>query len=111
MASIEFGFVRNESQMNFVRLATDEESVMHCRFKVDMQGTEGFLDFCVPYWVMVPYREKIFGNDVKIKRETDLYWANSLETQLQDAQVLQLSEIILGIKLQQQIMVLFLFYM
>jgi flagellar motor switch protein FliM len=87
MASIEFGFVRNESQMNFVRLATDEESVMHCRFKVDMQGTEGFLDFCVPYWVMVPYREKIFGNDVKIKRETDLYWANSLETQLQDASI------------------------
>jgi flagellar motor switch protein FliM len=87
MASIEFGFVRNESQLNFVRLASDEESVMHCRFRVDIQGKEGFLDFCVPYWVMAPYREKIFGNDIKIKRETDLYWANALETQLQEASI------------------------
>jgi flagellar motor switch protein FliM len=87
MAAIEFGFVRNESVTAMARLATEEESVLHCRFKVDLQGKEGHLDFCVPYWVMVPYREKIFGNDIKIKRETDLYWANSLETQLHDAYV------------------------
>ena len=87
LADIRFGFARHEERFDELRLAAPEEQVLHSKFKVNLNGNEGHLDFCVPYWVLEPFKEKIWSNEVKVKRETDLYWATSLETQLQEASV------------------------
>jgi flagellar motor switch protein FliM len=87
LADIRFGFARHEERFESLRLAAPEEQVLHSKFKVNVNGNEGYLDFCVPYWVLAPFKDKIWSNEVKVKRETDLYWANSLETQLQEASV------------------------
>lgn len=87
LAKIRFGFARQEERFEELRLAAPEELVLHSKFKVNVNGHEGHLDFCVPYWVLEPFKEKIWSNEVKVKRETDLYWATSLETQVQEASI------------------------
>jgi flagellar motor switch protein FliM len=87
IAEIKFDFVRHESSFNAVRITALDEMVLHCKFKVEIHGVEGLIDFCVPYWVLEPFKEKICSNDVKVKRENDLLWTNALESQVQGAMV------------------------
>ena len=87
LAQLQFNFVKHELNFNQVRFSANEETVLHCRFQVSLHDSSGYLDLCVPFWVMEPFKEKIWSNDVKVKREADSRWSNLLENQVQHASV------------------------
>lgn len=84
---IKFDFMRQETNFQFARITSGDEMVLHCKFTLDINGREGDVDLCIPYWVMEPVKTLLFNNMQSFSFEPDDHWAQMLKDEVQAAQV------------------------
>ncbi|MDH4390288.1 MAG: flagellar motor switch protein FliM [Aquabacterium sp.] len=84
---IHFDFLRQETSFQFARITDNEEMVLHCGFTVDINGRQGSVDLCIPFWVLEPIKTLLFSQMQTFQADEDSTWSDNLRSELQSAQV------------------------
>lgn len=84
---IKFDVMRQETSFQFARITDSEEMVLHCHFRVDINGREGAIDLCIPFWVLEPIKSLLFNQMQTRHADDDSSWSDSLREQAQSAEV------------------------
>lgn len=84
---IKFDFLRQETSFQFARITDAEEMVLHCRFTVDINGREGGVDLCIPFWVLEPIKSLLFNQMQTFHADDDTTWSDNLKRETQAAEV------------------------
>ena len=87
LGDLTFNMQRQEPGIATARIAHPDDEVLHCRFNMQLNGTAGTMDLCIPYWMLAPFHERLSSSEIKIKRQNDLHWANLMEECVQEAEV------------------------
>lgn len=90
---IKFDFMRQETSFQFARITDAKEMVLHSRFRIDINGREGNVDLCIPFWVLEPVKTLLFNQMQNFQVEEDSKWSQMLETEMQSAQVSLVAEL------------------
>lgn len=83
---MKFDFMRQETNFAFAKITSPEEMVMHAKFTIDINGREGDVDLCIPFWVLEPLKGVLYEN-MQLVSEPDAVWVNKLHNEVQSAQV------------------------
>ncbi len=84
---IKFDFLRQETSFQFARITDNEEMVLHCSFTVDINGRQGSVDLCIPFWVLEPIKTLLFSQMQAFQADDDTSWTDNLLAEVQSAQV------------------------
>jgi flagellar motor switch protein FliM len=60
--------------------------VMHAKFTIDINGREGDVDLCIPFWVLEPLKGVLYEN-MQLVAEPDEVWVGKLNNEVQSAPV------------------------
>ncbi len=83
---MKFDFMRQETNFAFAKITSPEEMVMHAKFTIDINGREGDVDLCIPFWVLEPLKGILYEN-MQLVTEPDKVWVDKLNNEVQSAQV------------------------
>jgi len=83
---MKFDFMRQETNFAFAKITSPEEMVMHAKFTIDINGREGDVDLCIPFWVLEPLKGVLYEN-MQLVTEPDKVWVDKLNNEVQSAQV------------------------
>jgi flagellar motor switch protein FliM len=84
---LEFGFVRSEMHTQFASIATPNEVVVVSTFRLEIGSVAGSINFCLPYSMLEPIRDTLFGSIQGEHAEPDKRWTRMLTRQVQLAEV------------------------
>jgi flagellar motor switch protein FliM len=84
---VRFEFVREESHFLLADIAEPDDRVLQCAFEVQLNGQQGRLLFCLPFWLLDSLRAQLFEPTRNLQVEMDSHWANRLEAEVQSAKV------------------------
>jgi len=59
---------------------------MHAKFTIDINGREGDVDLCIPFWVLEPLKGVLYEN-MQLVAEPDEVWVGKLNNEVQSAPV------------------------
>jgi flagellar motor switch protein FliM len=82
---VKFEFMRSETSFQFAKITGPEEMVLHCKFTLNINGREGDIDLCIPFWVLEPVKTLLFNNLQSFQTEDDGEWGRKLEEEVQTA--------------------------
>jgi flagellar motor switch protein FliM len=82
---IKFDLMRQETSFTFAKITNPDEMVLHCKFTIDINGREGGIDLCVPFWVLEPIKNLLYDNNQSFQTEADPQWAANLVAEVQSA--------------------------
>jgi len=83
---MKFDFMRQETNFTFAKITSPQEMVMHAKFTIDINGREGDVDLCIPFWVLEPLKGVLYEN-MQLVAEPDEIWVNKLNNEVQSAPV------------------------
>ncbi len=84
---LKFDFMRQETNFTFAKITGPEEMVMHAKFTIDINGREGDVDLCIPFWVLEPLKTLLYENMQSFNSEPDEAWVEKLHNEVQSAHV------------------------
>lgn len=88
MHPVEFEFVRSELNTQFANIATPSEVVVVTTFNIELgAGAGGDFHVCLPYAMIEPIRDVLYGSMQGERLEVDERWTKLLSTQIQAAEV------------------------
>jgi flagellar motor switch protein FliM len=90
---IKFDFMRQETSFQFARITEPDEMVLHSRFTIDINGREGNVELCIPFWVLEPVKTLLSNQMQSFQMEEDSQWTKLLEGEVQSAQVKLVAEL------------------
>jgi flagellar motor switch protein FliM len=85
--ALKFEYVRSEMNTQFANIATPSEVVVTTSFSIDLGSGSGDFHVCMPYAMLEPIRDVIFGSVQADRSHTDDRWASLLTDQVYAAQV------------------------
>jgi len=83
---MKFDFMRQETNFAFAKITSPQEMVMHAKFTIDINGREGDVDLCIPFWVLEPLKGVLYEN-MQLVSEPDEVWVGKLNNEVQSAPV------------------------
>jgi len=83
---MKFDFMRQETNFAFAKITSPQEMVMHAKFTIDINGREGDVDLCIPFWVLEPLKGVLYEN-MQLVSEPDQVWVEKLNNEVQSAPV------------------------
>jgi len=83
---MKFDFMRQETNFAFAKITSPQEMVMHAKFTIDINGREGDVDLCIPFWVLEPLKGVLYEN-MQLVAEPDEVWVGKLNNEVQSAPV------------------------
>ena len=83
---MKFDFMRQETNFTFAKITSPEEMVMHAKFTIDINGREGDVDLCIPFWVLEPLKGVLYEN-MQLVAEPDKIWVDKLHNEVQSTPV------------------------
>ncbi|MBU3724005.1 MAG: flagellar motor switch protein FliM [Burkholderiaceae bacterium] len=83
---MKFDFMRQETNFTFAKITSPEEMVMHAKFTIDINGREGDVDLCIPFWVLEPLKGVLYEN-MQLVSEPDKIWVDKLQNEVQSTPV------------------------
>jgi len=83
---MKFDFMRQETNFAFAKITSPQEMVMHAKFTIDINGREGDVDLCIPFWVLEPLKGVLYEN-MQLVSEPDQVWVDKLNNEVQSAPV------------------------
>jgi flagellar motor switch protein FliM len=83
---MKFDFMRQETNFAFAKITSPQEMVMHAKFTIDINGREGDVDLCIPFWVLEPLKGVLYEN-TQLVSEPDQVWVDKLNNEVQSAPV------------------------
>ena len=84
---IEFERIRTESQMQFISIATPNETMIATTFSVEFGTGGGTFHVCMPYTMLEPIRGTLDSTSPRDGAEIDKRWAQRLSKQVQSAEI------------------------
>jgi flagellar motor switch protein FliM len=84
---IKFEFLRQETSFQFARITDAEEMCLHNSFMVDINGRQGSIDLCIPFWVLEPLKSVLFSQMQAFQTEEDPNWSKNMRTEVQSTPV------------------------
>jgi flagellar motor switch protein FliM len=84
---VEFEYVRSEMNTQFANIATPSEVVVTTSFSIELGEGGGDFHICMPYAMIEPIRDLLYGSLQGERMEVDERWAKVLTRQVQNAEV------------------------
>ena len=84
---IRFEFVREESDFQRADIAGPDDMMLQCSFTIGLNGHQGQLDFCVPFWLLDGLKSVLLEPTRNLQTEIDTHWTERLESEVQSAEV------------------------
>lgn len=84
---IKFEYIRSEMNPQFATIATPNEVVVTVTFDIDMGNQGGEFHVCIPYSMIEPIRDILYGALQGDHLEVDKRWIKLLSQQVQGAEV------------------------
>ncbi len=84
---VKFEYVRSEMNPQFASIATPNEVVVVVAFNIEIGNSGGELHVCIPYAMVEPIRDILYGSLQGDHMEVDKRWARLLSKQIQSADV------------------------
>ena len=84
---LKFEYVRSEMNTQFANIATPTEVVVVSTFTIDLGSGGGEFNVCMPYAMLEPLRDLIYGGMQADRSDSDARWVTMLKRQIQDAEV------------------------
>lgn len=84
---VEFEYVRSEMNTQFANIATPSEVVVTTSFNIELGEGGGDFHICMPYAMIEPIRDLLYGSLQGERMEVDERWAKVLTKQIQNAEV------------------------
>ncbi len=78
---------RSEVNPQFVNIATPTEVVITTEFQVELESGAGSLQICLPYGMVEPVRDQLTAGTMADRSEVDKRWIQSLNTEMQEAEL------------------------
>lgn len=78
---------RSEVNPQFVNIATPTEVVITTDFQVELESGSGTLQICLPYGMVEPVRDQLTAGTMADRSEVDKRWIQSLNEEMQQAQL------------------------
>ncbi|MDD3760151.1 MAG: flagellar motor switch protein FliM [Acidithiobacillus sp.] len=78
---------RSEVNPQFVNIATPTEVVITTEFHVELESGSGSLQVCLPYGMVEPVRDQLTAGTMADRSEVDKRWIQSLNSELQEAEL------------------------
>jgi flagellar motor switch protein FliM len=105
---ITFGYIRSETNKDFLNIALPNEVVVCTTFAITMGNVTGELHICMPYAMLEPVRAALDGSLPGAAVEQDRHWQRMIKHQVKSAEVeivahLATADITFGALLQFQI--------
>jgi flagellar motor switch protein FliM len=84
---LKFEYVRSEINTQFVNIATPSEVVIALTVTLEFSGNTSEMHVCLPYLMMEPIRDILYGAPDSAPTSADKRWTSMLARQLQTAEV------------------------
>ncbi len=84
---VDFEYVRSEMNTQFANIATPSEVVVTVTFNIELGEAGGDFHICLPYAMIEPIRDLLYGGLQGERMEVDERWARVLTQQIQAAEV------------------------
>lgn len=84
---VKFEYLRSEMNTQFANIATPNEVVVVATFDIEFGGTGGAFHICMPYAMLEPIRDQLYGSMQGDHIEADKRWVKMLTRQVQNAEV------------------------
>jgi flagellar motor switch protein FliM len=84
---VEFEYVRSEMNTQFANIATPSEVVVVTSFNIEVGEAGGDFHICLPYAMIEPIRDLLYGSLQGERMEVDDRWTKLLSRQIQGAEV------------------------
>ncbi len=84
---VEFEYVRSEMNTQFANIATPSEVVVVTSFNIELGEGGGDFHICLPYAMIEPIRDLLYGSLQGERMEVDERWTRVLTKQIQTAEV------------------------
>jgi flagellar motor switch protein FliM len=84
---LAFEYVRSEINTQFVNIATPSEVVIALTVTLEFSGNTSEMHVCLPYLMVEPIRDILYGAPDSAPTSSDKRWASMLARQLQTAEV------------------------
>ena len=84
---VEFEYIRSEMNTQFANIATPSEVVVTITFNIELGESGGDFHICLPYAMIEPIRDLLYGSLTGERMEVDERWARLLSKQIQGAEV------------------------
>lgn len=84
---VKFEYVRSETNTQFANIATPNEVVVVTTFVIEFGSSGGQFHVCMPYAMVEPIRDALYGSKQADHVEVDKRWVRLLSKQVQSADV------------------------
>ncbi|HCA27172.1 MAG TPA: flagellar motor switch protein FliM [Betaproteobacteria bacterium] len=84
---VDFEYVRSEMNTQFANIATPSEVVVTASFNIELGEAGGDFHICLPYAMIEPIRDLLYGGLQGERMEVDERWAKVMTQQIQAAEV------------------------
>lgn len=84
---VDFEYVRSEMNTQFANIATPSEVVVTTTFNIELGEGGGDFHMCMPYAMIEPIRDLLYGGLQGERLEVDERWTRVLTKQIQNAEV------------------------
>ncbi|MGD9788683.1 MAG: flagellar motor switch protein FliM [Sulfuricellaceae bacterium] len=84
---VDFEYVRSEMNTQFANIATPSEVVVTTTFNIELGEGGGDFHMCMPYAMIEPIRDLLYGGLQGERMEVDERWTKVLTKQIQNAEV------------------------
>jgi flagellar motor switch protein FliM len=79
---VQHKFVRSEMNPQFVNIVSSSEVVVVCSFKMEVESSTESFAFCIPYSVLEPIKDKLYGVHQGEVDAIDKSWSENLKYQI-----------------------------
>ncbi len=84
---VEYEYLRSEMNTQFANIATPSEVVVITTFNIELGEGGGDFHICLPYAMIEPIRDILYGSLQGERMEVDERWAKVMTKQIQSAEV------------------------
>lgn len=84
---LEFGYLRSEIDTQFISIATPSETVITLSFNITFSGNTSQMHVCLPYLMLEPIRDMLYGAKNDAPSSADKRWSSMLAKQLQTTEL------------------------
>ncbi len=81
VSPVDFRFVRSEMNPHFVNITAQNDIVIVSTFRMEIEAVSNRFSFCMPYAMLEPIIDKLYGTEKTVASEVDKKWSGRLREQ------------------------------
>lgn len=81
VSPVDFRFTRAEMNPHFVNITGQNEIVLVSTFRMEIEAVSNRFHFCIPYAMLEPIMERLYGTEKAATAEVDKKWSGRLREQ------------------------------